>query len=654
MLHFLVDNKLLGSVEMRNSRKRAILIAAIILLIVVLALLYWWNGRNSTSDSLSPEEAIVQSTSDINATYDVVVVGTDPEGVMAAVSAARNGLHTLLVDSKNREILGGLFTLGWLNSLDMNRLPGSQHDYYNKGLFKEWYDQVEGDSFDVTTAAVIFNRMVKAEKNIDVLMNLESIEPVVDAAGDITVVTGVRLISQDGSELKVRARAVIDATQDADLAAAAGAGFTFGREDIGEDKLLMAVTPVFKLTNVTPEVWQNIKDRLNGDYSTGTGANDWSAWGYAQMWNYPSSNPEKLRSRGLNFGRQNDDTVLVNSIQVFGVNPFDAASREEAYEAARTELPLMLKYIKKTFPELKELELGPMAPELYIRETRHLIGEYRLTMIDLLEQRDHWDRIAFGSYPVDIQSTSSDKRDRGVVVMNPRQYAVPFRCLIPQKVDGLLVVGRSASFDTLPHGSARVVTLGMATGESAGAAVKIAIEEEITLRALSESRILVKKLQDRLTDQGMVLEPKTVKRPDYMEHPAYEGLKAAVSMGIALGSYGNDFELDANSNPQRMVNNVKGMAKVFKSSFPFDVKAALEGMTEPEKQTLTLGQAAFTIMSALDQGVVRETAVEKLKISGLVSEETLQLIIDPNKLTNGDVYMLLKDAIAAKAGVVYE
>ncbi len=519
-----------------NLRKRAIVVLIIALLIVIMALLYWWNGRSTESGTFSPKEAIVQSERVIDEQYDLVVVGTDPEGVMAAVSAARNGLHTLLIDSKNREILGGLFTLGWLNSLDMNRLPGSQHDYFNKGLFKEWYDQVEGDSFDVTTAAVIFNRMVKAEKNIDVRMGLHSFEPLVEEIDGKQAVVGVKLIEQDGSEHNVLAPAVIDATQDADIAAAAGASFTFGRQDIGDDKLLMAVTPVFKLTNVTPQVWKEIKDRLNGDDLPGTGANDQSAWGYGEMWDYPSTNPKKLRSRGLNMGRQNDNTVLINSIQVFGVDPFDPDSREGAYEAARNELPMMLTYIHDNFPELKGLALGPMAPELYIRETRHLIGEYRLSMIDLLEQRDHWDAIAYGSYPIDIQSTSSAKTDRGAVVMAPKQYAVPLRTLIPQNVDGLLVVGRSASFDTLAHGSARVVTLGMATGEAAGAAVKIAIDEKITLRALSASKPLVKKLQDLLIVQGMDLKSRKVKQPEYMSHPAYEGLKAAVSMGIALGS----------------------------------------------------------------------------------------------------------------------
>lgn len=101
-------------------------------------------------------------------------------------------------------------------------------------------------------------------------------------------------------------------------------------------------------------------------------------------------------------------------------------------------------------------------------------------MADLMENRDHWDAIAYGSYEVDIQSL--DVNNKGSILMVPKQYGVPFRSLVPLNVDGLLVVGRAASFDALPHGSARVIPLGMATGEAAGAAVKLAMERGVTLR----------------------------------------------------------------------------------------------------------------------------------------------------------------------------
>lgn len=161
------------------------------------------------------------------------------------------------------------------------------------------------------------------------------------------------------------------------------------------------------------------------------------------------------------------------------------------------------------------------ASELYIRESRHIYGEYRLTLADVLENRDKWDAIAYGSYDIDIQSINYS--DVGTIMLSPMQYGVPFRSLVPLKVDGLLVVGRSASFDTIPHGSARVIPLGMATAEAAGAAASLAISNDITVRELSQSTELISKLRKKLVKQGMDLTYEKFEQPAYMKHKDYKG-----------------------------------------------------------------------------------------------------------------------------------
>lgn len=98
-----------------------------------------------------------------------------------------------------------------------------------------------------------------------------------------------------------------------------------------------------------------------------------------------------------------------------------------------------------------------------MRESRHIIGEYQLTIDDVLENRDCWDKIAIGSYPVDVQPTA--QQTYGTVVGNPDRYAIPYRSIVPLEVENLLVVGRSASYKSLAAGSARVIPIGMAEGE---------------------------------------------------------------------------------------------------------------------------------------------------------------------------------------------
>jgi hypothetical protein len=637
-----------------KNRKPFILLTFGLLLIIISGLFYvgkLQDGKKGPTSLAVVKDIPQVPIEEVKEHYDVVVVGTDPEGVTAAISSARNGLKTLLVDGKNREILGGLFTLGWINSLDMNRAPDGV-DYYNKGIFKEWFDRVEGDSFAIVTATNAFHEMVEAEDNIEVRLGMKSMEPVVTEDGGAKTVTGVKLTAEDGTELEVTAGAVIDATQDGDIAAAAGAPFTFGREDIGDDKLLMAVTPVYELVNVTPEVWDAISKRQNNDDDPHTGANNESVWGFKEMWEYPSTNPERIRSRGLNIGRSVGDTAFINAVQIFGIDPFDPASIEEAYEIARIEIPLMLDYLKSLYPELEPIELGRLAPELYVRETRHFIGEYRLTMADLLEQQTHPDDIAFGSYPVDIQSTSSAPTDRGAVLMTPEFYGVPFRTLVPQEIEGLLVVGRAASFDSLPHGSARVVPLGMATAQAAGAAVKLAQEEGITLRELSGNQSLIDTLKQRLTEQGMELTPPKLEPYPFMSHPAYEGMKLAVMMGISQAGYGVDFGLDLESNPKRIVYNLAGASKTHPEVFAHSATPSIKDIPEDQASTisLTLEQAAYTILTAVEGEAVPAKALDVMMAQGYVRTETLDIIKNRSELTNGDVYMLIKDVVDALSG----
>lgn len=643
-------------------RAVALAVLAVAVATAVAAATGWWlkkEGRGVSGDGGERREQVplpVTPPEDLSDDYDVIVAGTDPEGVAAAVSAARNGLKTLLVDGRDRDVLGGLFTLGWLNSLDMNyvggRTPG-RRDYWNKGIFKEWFEQVEGTSFDVKTAADVFARMVRAERNVDLLMKVRSMRPVVETASGGRTVRGLAVTMPDGSERTFRAFALIDATQDADVAAAAGAKFTVGREDLGDPGAKMAATLVFQLKGVTPEVWRKIKKSLNADDDPNSGADDRSAWGYKGMYEYVSLHPDRLRMRGLNIGLQNDHTALVNAVLLFGVDPFDAASVREAFNLVRVELPRIVAEMKRRYPEFAGVEPGETARELYVRESRHLVAEYRLSIVDLLENRDQWDRVAIGSYPVDLQRTSPD--DPGAVLFRPERYAVPFRSLVPKGIDGLLVVGRSAGFDSLAHGSARVVPLGMATGQAAGAAVKVAKEAGLTIHGLAQSRAAIAELQNLLNQQGMEIHPFQAKTPEYMRHRTYPGLKAAVSLGLAKGGYDNRFRLDDPANPQGFVWLMAHAKRMFPAAFPGDPSAALAAPgfprdVEPETAPLTLDQAAYTVLCAANVRADRADAGETLIARGWLKPDTVRAIADVRRLTLGETYLLLRDAVEGAAG----
>ena len=168
--------------------------------------------------------------------YDVIVVGGDPEGVCAAVSSARNGLKTLLIEDD--EALGGLMTLGKLNFIDI--CESRDGSILTQGLFMEFYDAVGGTAFDVEKAKQFFLDWVTNEENATLKLNTEFIEPVMDGNAIVGVV-----VEENGRQVTYTASRVIDATVDADVAAAAGVPYTIAGEDIGEKKRHMGVTRGF-------------------------------------------------------------------------------------------------------------------------------------------------------------------------------------------------------------------------------------------------------------------------------------------------------------------------------------------------------------------------------------------------------------------------
>ncbi|MCU6711770.1 FAD-dependent oxidoreductase [Paenibacillus sp. J5C_2022] len=584
--------------------------------------------------------------------YDVIVAGTDPEGIAAAVSAARNGLRVLLADGKGREEIGGLITLGWLNSLDLNYSPvkkqgRSGHRFLNRGIFQEWYDRLEGTSIDVVSAGGAFRQLVDHEENITVKLKLQDWKPIVRNGK----LEGLEITDAAGKVERVHASVVVDATQDADIAAMAGVPYTVGREDLGDPSSRMAVTLVFKMRGITDESWKAIGRRKD------TGRDDRSAWGFPEASRYVSSRPERVALRGLNIGRQNDGTVLINAMHLFDVDPLDASSRAEGMRIGREEAPKIAAYLKRSFKELEQLDYAGTAPELYVRESRHIQGEYRLTMADVMENRDHWDAIAYGSYEVDIQRLN--RHDNGAVMMAPLQYGVPYRALVPLKVDNLLVVGRSASFDSLPHGSARVIPLGMATGQAAGAAAKLALERGITVRELSRSKEAVRMLQERLSSQGMDLVMHDLVEPAYMKHPAYRGLLAAVSMNLTTGGYSNDrWNLDGTAGTHRFQEMVGKLAVIHPQYFrrmSDDLDGA--GTREAsviEGESLKLQEAAYIMCAAAGVKADRGHALDVLLDRGWVNRERVESLGNQAALTNGEAFLLIRDLLEHYAGVVYE
>jgi hypothetical protein len=143
------------------------------------------------------------------------------------------------------------------------------------------------------------------------------------------------------------------------------------------------------------------------------------------------------------------------------------------------------------------VEISQIAPGLGVRETRHFAGANRLTVDSLYDPSTSEQAIAMSGYNIDVHSGTADGIDLTLI---ERAFGIPFGCLIPQQVDGLLLSGRTISMDSSAFASARVMGPCMAIAEAAGTAAAIGLQQDIPVREVD-----IAELRNRLLAGGAIL-----------------------------------------------------------------------------------------------------------------------------------------------------
>ncbi len=569
----------------------------------------------------------------IESEYDVIVIGGEPEGVAAAVASARNGAKTLLVEK--REELGGLFTYGMLNFLDIPR--DGHNNSISEGIFKEWHELVRGnDAFGIVGAKAAFKKLIDEEPNLTLSVQTE----IVKANLQQHQLTSVELKNEYGTYV-VKGKSFIDATQDADFATMSKVPFFVGGEDIGIKDKRMAVTLMLHLKNVD---WDQVKKAAKSDVFGGANLNHTVMWGFTKLHDEYTPLQEGTRLRGLNLARV-DDEYFINALQIFGIDGLNDHSKQAAIAAGKKETLHVLKYLQENFPGFEKAELVSFPEELYVRETRHIWAEYQLPMSDIWQNRDHWDSIGIASYPVDVQAQTP--HDYGYVISAPKQYAIPFRSLVPKDIDGLLVVGRSAGYSSLAAGSARIVPTGMVTGEAAGTAAALALQQDVTFREMSKDKKLIATLREQLDKQGAYIDSFSVDYP-YQGDWYDEAIQSLINYGLVVGGYDNDLKVDSKATKIKF-------AKMFKESM---IRAGGESTADKKdkleiviNKVYSTGDEAITrdeLAQYLSDVLIDEstgTSWESLIEKEIVTEKVAKKVKDNKQLKLKEMYAIMADVI---------
>lgn len=607
--------------------------SALVAMLLIVTMLFSGcsGGDTTTAEPESLPTFTNEGTADSD--YDVIVVGSDPEGIAAALSAARNGMKTLLLSKDSTP--GGLYTLGALNFIDVPETRDGT--LLVGGIYEEFVNAVGGSGFDIVNAANVFNDMLTAEDNLTVRYGAKFQEPVMNG----NTITGVTVLEEGDMLVTYNAPYIIDATQDGDVAAAAGAPYTYAGEDIGERDREMGVTLVFRVSGVNWDsmcryltIKRGIGEIFNKSTSMGVSGN--TAWGFSDEGYAYEPSDEAMRLRGFNMAKQDNGDVLVNALLIFDVDPLDEASREEGIARAKAELENIIPYLQDEFWGFGDCELAGTAEDLYVRESRHITCEYNLTIDDVLENRDQDDRIAVTSYPVDVQPTKT--QTYGTVVGYPDQYAVGYKSLVPQDVDGLLVVGRAAGYTSLAAGSARIVPTGMACGEAAGVAVAVAKAQSATPRDLVDDDAAIAEIQEKLTVQGAKLDH-TQTHEDVMDHWAYPGVKVLRSLGVLDGGYDNNYYLDDTITMNRYQNMVNNAVK--KAGFALSDKIYVNEEVPARQIIGTMARAVIELEGADKLADDNDVYMNALKERGIMTDELAEYFADMEAAPNAGAVTLL-------------
>jgi hypothetical protein len=299
---------------------------------------------------------------------------------------------------------------------------------------------------------------------------------------------GVILETKSGP-LVIKAKTVIDCTGDGDIAALAGAPFEVGRE---EDGLTQPMTLIFRIGEFNRTRFKDyVKEHPN----------EWfGVQGLRQMVQ-KATQESKLnlpRENILFFGTLHNKEINVNSTRIIKVLGTDVWDLTYAEYMGRQQMKEIMAFLREYVPGFEESYVVQSGVKVGVRESRRITGEYKLNVDDIVKARKFPDVIARGTYPVDIHNPTG--KGTAFKRLPPGESYDIIRCLVPQKVDHLLVAGRCISGTHEALAAYRVMPTSMATGQAAGVCAALSARHGILPRDIKYQAV-----QEELRRQGALL-----------------------------------------------------------------------------------------------------------------------------------------------------
>jgi len=414
-----------------------------------------------------------QKNIEITYEIDVLVIGSGPAGFSAALSAARNGAKTLIIEQLGN--IGGISTEGLMSHWGGKSDGGIFHE-----ILKKCAEINEGNNYDKIT------NVIDPEKLKTLYLNMLSNEKVkillYTFASDVIMegnkIVGVIVENKSGRQA-IMAKAVIDASGDGDIAKKAGVKYILGRE---EDGKMQPATIMFKVAGVDVD-HAVFLGSFESKYETEKGelqalAKQYIPFPAGHVLCYKSTLPS---------------VVTINMTNCIDVDGTRAEDLTAATIVCRNQMEKIVEFLREFVPGFQNCYMISSASLVGIRETRHFCGEYTLTAEDIWEAKQFPDWVVTGAlFNFDVHNISGAGLDKTGVQHKFTQnngYSIPYGCLLPKGVDGLLLSGRNISGTHIAHSNFRVMPICSAIGEAAGVAAAISCRENVPLHEVAVSEI---------------------------------------------------------------------------------------------------------------------------------------------------------------------
>lgn len=404
---------------------------------------------------------------------EVLVIGSGPAGISAAYTAAKNGVKTIIVEQCGD--LGGIATTGlmshWTGSCD----SPAYHEILRRSAQRNDGD-LKGKitiQIDPEKLKTIYLEMMN-ETGVKIMLYTFACDAIMD--GDC--IKGVSVVNKSGFT-DIYADVVIDASGDGDIAYKSGAEYIKGRES---DNKMQPVTIMFKVAGVDysravfPGSFETLVETEKGELQAM--AREQLPYPAGHVLLYKSTLPGVVTCN------------MTNCIEVDGTNADDLT---KATIVCRKQIEDIVKFLREFVPGYEKCFMISSASLIGVRETRHFKGEYTLTKEDIQEAKAFEDYVVKDAYfNFDVHNISGAGLDKTGVQHEFKQtkgYAIPYGCILPKKIENLLLSGRNISGTHMAHSSFRAMPICAGTGEAAGAAASIAVKKNISVRKVAPKEI---------------------------------------------------------------------------------------------------------------------------------------------------------------------